>query len=63
MEQTKRAVCQGGHVCGQTLECFQCIPSPENLGWQNEKENSNWKPKWTTSTAVAASCQELLKCG
>ena len=63
MEHTKRAVYQGGHVWGQTLECFQCIPSPENLGWQNEKENSNWKPKWTTSTAVAASCQELLKCG
>ena len=45
MEHTNRAVYQGGHVWGQTLECFQCKPSPENWGWQKEKENGNWKPK------------------
>ena len=32
-------------------------------GGGKKKGNVNWKPKWTTSTAVAASCQELLKCG
>ena len=30
MEHTNRAVYQGGHVWGQTLECFHCLPSPEN---------------------------------
>ena len=26
----------------------------ENWSWQKEKENGNWKPKWTTSIAVTA---------
>ena len=59
----KKSSISGWTCMGQTLECFQCLPSPENWAWQNEKENGNWKPKWTTSTAVTASCQELLKCG
>ena len=53
MQYTKIAVYRGGHVWGQTLECFHCLPSPENWCWQKEKENGNWKAKWTTSTAVA----------
>ena len=44
MEYRKRAVNLGEHVWGQTLECLQCLPSPENWDWQKEKENGNWKP-------------------
>ena len=28
-----------------------------------ERINDIWKPKWTSLTAVASSCQEILKCG
>ena len=42
MVHTNRAVYQGGHVWGQTLECFQRLASPKNWGWQKGKENGNW---------------------
>ena len=35
----------------------------KSWGWMKERINDSWKPKWTSLTAVASSCQEILKCG
>ena len=61
LEHIKRAAYQSGHVWAQAELCIQQVPSPEHWGWM--KDNDSWKPKWTSLPAVAASCQELLKCG
>jgi hypothetical protein len=37
------------------------LPSPSRWGW--EKDTGVWVPHWTSLAPIAASCQELLKCG
>ena len=63
LQHIKRAAYQGGHVWSQLLTCNQTLPSPSNWGWVKDKDEGMWKPKWTSLPSVAASCQELLKCG
>jgi hypothetical protein len=63
LEHTKREAYQGGNVWGQSLNFSQDLPSPEDWGWKIGTEECYWTPNWTTLPAIAASCQELLKCG
>ena len=64
-EHIKREVYQGGVALAHPDSCIRQVrvPSHEHCGWMKEKINDSRKPKWTSLTAVASSCQELLKCG
>ena len=59
-EHIKRAVCQAGHIWGQTLQLQPLLPSPSDWGW--EKVEDNYKPKWTTLPVAENACQELTSC-
>ena len=61
VQHVKRSVLQAGHTWGQALSRIQNLPTPSNWGWK--KENDVWVPHWTSLAPIAASCQELLKCG
>ena len=63
LEHTKRAAYQGGHVWGQSLNFSQDIPSPEDWGWTIGTDECYWTPNWKTLPTIAASCQNVLKCG
>ncbi|VDI64100.1 Hypothetical predicted protein [Mytilus galloprovincialis] len=63
LEHTKRATYQGGHVWGQAVIHDQRLPSPGDCGWVKENADGMWIPHWTQVAAIAASCQELHKCG
>ncbi|CAG2202514.1 unnamed protein product [Mytilus edulis] len=63
LEHTKRATYQGGHVWGQAVIHDQHLPSPGDWGWVKENKDGMWIPHWTQLAAIAASCQELHKCG
>ncbi|CAG2186420.1 unnamed protein product [Mytilus edulis] len=63
LEHTKRATYQGGHVWGQAVIHDQHLPSPGDWGWVKENADGMWIPHWTQLAAIAASCQELHKCG
>ena len=63
LEHTKRAAYQGGYVWGQATIQEQVLPSPVNWGWIKESSEGLWIPNWTNLPAIAASCQELQKCG
>ena len=64
-EHINRELNQGGVVWAQPDSCIRQVhvPSHEHWGWMKERINDSWKPKWTSVTTVASSCQELLKCG
>ena len=61
IEHTKRAVYQAGHVWGQSLILEPALPSLKQWGWK--EDDHNWQPNWKSLPTVAASCQELAKCG
>ena len=61
VEHIKRSVLQAGHTWGQSLCKSPTLPSPSRWGW--EKDSGVWVPHWTSLAPIAASCQELLKCG
>ena len=61
VEHIKRYVLQAGHTWGQSLCKSPTLPSPSRWGW--EKDSGVWVPHWTSLAPIAASCQELLKCG
>jgi hypothetical protein len=61
VEHIKRSVLQAGHTWGQSLCKSPTLPSPSRWGW--EKDGGVWIPYWTSLAPIAASCQELLKCG
>ncbi|CAG2210496.1 unnamed protein product [Mytilus edulis] len=63
LEHTKRAAYQSGHVWGQAVIHDQHLPSPGDWGWVKENADGMWIPHWTQLAAIAASCQELHKCG
>lgn len=63
IQHIRRAVYQGGYVWSQIVACSQTLPSPEHWGWMKDNDDTIWKPKWTLLPSVAASCQELTKCG
>ena len=52
---------QAGHTWGQSLCKSPTLPSPSRRGW--EKDSGVWVPHWKSLAPIAASCQELLKCG
>ena len=58
LQQTKRAVYQGGYVWGQALARCPFIPSPEIYGWQ-KSATQGWQPFWTLLPEAVASCSEL----
>jgi hypothetical protein len=55
------SVLQAGYTWGQALSRIEILPTPSNWGWK--KENGVWVPHWTSLAPIAASFQELLKCG
>ena len=61
IEHMKRSILQAGHNWGQALCRNQQLPSPSRWGWK--RDNGVWIPYWTSLAPIAASCQELLKCG
>ena len=61
VEHIKRSVLQAGHTWGQSLSKTQNLPSPSRWGW--EKSTGVWLPYWSSLEPIAASCQELVKCG
>ncbi|CAG2212849.1 unnamed protein product [Mytilus edulis] len=63
LEHTKRATYKGGHVWGQTVTQDQHLPSPGDWGWVKENADGMLIHHWTQLAAIAASCQELHKCG
>ena len=60
VQHIKRAVYQGGHCWGKTLQVCLDLPTPGNWGWVDP---SNWKPLWTTLPEASVSSRELLCCG
>ncbi|CAG2237565.1 ANPRB [Mytilus edulis] len=63
LDHTKLATYRGGHVWGQAVTHDQHLPSPGDWGWVKENADGMWIPHWTQLAAIAASCQELHKCG
>ncbi|VDI46183.1 Hypothetical predicted protein [Mytilus galloprovincialis] len=63
LENTTRATYQGGHVWGHAVIHDQHLPSPGDWGWVKGNADGMWIPYWTQLAAIAASCQELNKCG
>ena len=61
LQHTKRAAYQAGCVWSQATVCWPEAQSPANWGWI--KHDQVWKIFWTTLPHIAASCQELTKCG
>jgi hypothetical protein len=61
VQHVKRSVLHAGNTWGQTLSRIQNLPTPSNWGWK--KENDVEVPHWTSLAPIAASSQELLKCG
>ena len=61
VEHIKRSILQAGHTWGQSLCKTQDLPSPSSWGWT--KNDGVWVPYWTSVAPIAASCQELVKCG
>ena len=61
VEHIKRSILQAGHKWGQSLCKTQDLPSPSSWGWT--KNDGVWVPYWTSVAPIAASCQELVKCG
>ena len=59
-QHTKRAVYQGGHCWGKSLEVAPVLPSPSNWGWTNP---SHWTPLWTTLPEASIASRQLLRCG
>lgn len=62
LQQTRRAIYQGGHVWGQALVRTPELPSPETCGWR-KSATQGWEPLWTLLPEAAVSCSELLQCG
>lgn len=62
VEHIKRSVLQAGHTWGQSLCKWQTLPSPSRCGWEKDC-GCFYVPHWTSLPPIAASCQELLKCG
>ncbi|CAG2249487.1 unnamed protein product [Mytilus edulis] len=63
LDHTKLATYRGGHVWGQAVTHDQHLPSPGDWEWVKENADGMWIPHWTQLAAIAASCQELHKCG
>lgn len=61
LQHCKRAVYQGGHIWGQTLELNPVLPNPSDWGWKHS-ENS-WQPYWTALPEAVNACYELIHCG
>ena len=61
VQHVKKSALQSGHTWGEALSRIQNVSTPSNWGWK--KENDVWVPHWTSLAPIAASCQELLKCG
>ena len=55
-----RAVYQGGHVWGNTLQKEPQLPNPDAWGW--EQKDGSWKAKWTTLGQAQEACYELIHC-
>lgn len=62
VEHIKRSVLEAGHTWGQSLCKWQTLPSPSRCGWEKDF-GGFYVPHWTSLPPIAASCQELLKCG
>ena len=58
---SKRAAYQGGIIWGQATLPRPVTKSPADWGWS--RQNDTWKIHWTDIPSVAASCQELTRCG
>ena len=61
LQHTKSAAYHAGCVWSQATVCRPEAQSPANWGWI--KHDQVWKICWTTLPHIAASCQELTKCG
>jgi len=58
---SKCAAYQGGIIWGQAT-----LPRPvtkSSADWGRSKQGGTWKILWTDIPSVAASCQELTRCG
>ena len=61
-QHVMRATYQGGYVWGQATIPTPVLPDPTDWGWTLGKEG-HMQPKWTTISAAAVSCKELVHCG
>ena len=61
VEHIKRPVLLAGHTWVSRYVSLQLLPSPSR--WGLEKASGVWVQHWTSLAPIAASCQELLKCG
>jgi len=61
IQHSLRASLQGGHIWGQCTIADPLLPNTSDFGWV--KENSIFKPLWTTLPSAATSCDELISCG
>lgn len=61
LQHCKRAVYQGGHIWGQTLQLDPVLPSPLEWGWKMAA--AGWQPYWTTLPEASKACHELIRCG
>ena len=60
-EHSKRAAYQAGCIWGQATIRQPEEHSPSAWGWN--KQDGIWRICWTILPSIAASCQQLTKCG
>ena len=59
LQHTKRAIFQAS-IWNTAATENVILPSPEMFGWK--QDGGVWSPVWTTISAAAAACKELIKC-
>lgn len=61
-QHVRRAVFQGAHVWGQSVDPQPVLPSPTDWGW-SQMDDGSYQPFWATLPEAAKTRQELISCG